>query len=382
MGRADSRPPTRQRIRKALGLAAMLCLALLSAPVFATPIFGHGFESARAQGRGGSNLIWYDVDSACVAEPQAILTDYHQPGVRSRVLDTLASMFAAGQRRVSVVVFHAHGGGTDPEGLVNELVLDSTGGTLHKQYITNLRALFTDIRDAGFEEVLLRFAPQWINNPQDWKDNGGFNEALFTENWSLIQNIRAEVVGIGVPYRIDLMVEGLPRARIIGGGIIANAADNDEWTEYAQRIWENYVDAYGKADTIGFSSIAGPDLQKLDARVEHLNTVYRVHGSIDRPDVIGVDLYPANGIDEGRFFSKWSEELDNEGLGDLPIIIPEVYYNDQQAAQLLQAAMTASGRSVPYLLQWPLQRDEGCYAGDPVTVPEPTGFNHYLEHGF
>ena len=144
------------RIRETVGLAVTLSLALLSTPMLATPIFGNGFESARALGRGGSNLIWYDVDSACVAEPQAILTDYHQPGVRSRVRDTLAAMFAAGQRRASVVIFHAHGGGTDPEGLVNELVLDSTGGTLNKQYVTNLGQLLDDIRDAGFVEVLLR----------------------------------------------------------------------------------------------------------------------------------------------------------------------------------------------------------------------------------
>src|SRR5690606_12883231 len=205
---------------------------------------GNGFESARALGQGGSNLIWYDVDSACVAEPQAILTDYHQPGVRSRVRDTLAAMFAAGQRRASVVIFHAHGGGTDPEGLVNELVLDSTGGTLNKQYVTNLGQLLDDIRDAGFVEVLLRFAPQWINNPQDWKDNGGWNQELFDENWTLIRNIRAEVAGAGIPYLIDFDVEGLPRARILAGHVIANEPDNAEWSEYARRLWDSYVNAY------------------------------------------------------------------------------------------------------------------------------------------
>lgn len=348
----------------------------------AVPIFADGFESARAQSRGGSNLVWYQVDSACVAEPQAVLTDYHLPDVRSQVVDTLAAMRAAGQRRVSVIIFHAHGDNSNPDGTVNELVLDSTGGTLAKTYLYNLRDLLADIRSGGFEEVLLRFAPQWINNPQDWKDNGGFNEALFAENWSVIQQVRPYVVAAGIPYRIDLMVEGLPRARIFAGQIIANDPDNDEWTEYAQRLWENYVDAYGKADSIGFSSVAGPDLQKTDARVEHLNTVYRVHGVVDRPNVIGVDFYPANGIDEGQFFSKWSEELDKEGLTELPIIIPEAYYDDASSAALLQSAMTETGRPVPYLLQWPLQRDAGCYPGDPVTVPVPTAFQHYLDHGF
>ena len=206
MGRAGSRPPIRSRVREVQRLVAVLWFVLLTPVAVAQTLFADGFESAQAQGRGGSNLIWYEVDSGCVAEPQAILTDYHQPGVRTRVLDTLGAMFGAGQRRVSVIIFHAHGGGADPEGLVNELVLDSTGGTLNKQYVTNLGKLLADIRDAGFEEVLLRFAPQWINNPQDWKDNGGFNEVLFAENWSLIQNLRAEIIGVGIPYRIDLGV--------------------------------------------------------------------------------------------------------------------------------------------------------------------------------
>ncbi|MEZ5465183.1 MAG: hypothetical protein R3F22_08190 [Lysobacteraceae bacterium] len=353
----------------------------MSTLVSAQTLFSHGFESARAQARGGSHLIWYDVDSACVAEPQAILTDYHQPGVRPQVLDTMAAMRAAGQQRVAVVIFHARGD-NNPDGLVNELVLDSTGGTLNKQYITNLTRLLQDIRDAGFHELLLRFAPQWINNPQDWEGNGGWNQSLFDENWALIQKLHPVVAANGMPYRIDLGVEGLPRARIIAGHVIADQPDNEEWSDYAQRLWENYVNAYGKADSIGFSSVSGPDLEKADARVEHLRTIYRVNGSVELPPVIGVDLYAAGGISEGQFFSKWSQELDQEGLGDLPIIVPEVYYNDAVAADDIQAAMTATGRAVPYLLQWPLERDEGCYPGDPVSVSEPTAFQHYLEHGF
>ncbi|MCB1560677.1 MAG: hypothetical protein KDI75_06240 [Xanthomonadales bacterium] len=371
----------------ALHIVAACALAWLSFSVLAKPdvdgmIFADGFESAAVQFRGGSNLIWYDVDAACVAEPQAILTDYHEPGVRPRVLDTLAAMFGAGQRRVSVIIFHAHGGRANPDGTVNELVLDSTGGMLDKQFIYNLKQLLADIDAAGFEEVLLRFAPQWINNPQGWKDDAGFDEALFAENWSIVRNIRAEIAGSGISYRIDLMVEGLPRARIIAGQVIADRPDNEEWTEYAQRLWEKYVDAFGTSDTIGFSSVAGPDLKKVDARVEHLNTVYRVHGEIRRPDVIGVDLYPANGLDEGQFFTKWSEELDREGLTQLPIIIPEVFYDDATAAASLQSAMDQTRRAVPFLLQWPLQRGAGCYPGDPVTVPEPDSFQHYLRHGF
>ena len=190
------------------------------------------------------------------------------------------------------------------------------------------------------------------------------------------------MAGAGIPYLIDLGVEGLPRARILAGHVIANEPDNAEWSEYARRLWDSYVNAYGKADSIGFSSVAGPDLDKADARVEHLRTIYRVNGAVELPAVIGVDFYPANGIDEGQFFTKWSNELDQEGLVDLPIIIPEAYYNDAATAQLIQSAMTQTGRSVPWLLQWPLERNAGCYPGDPVTVPEPTAFQHYLDHGF
>ena len=358
---------------------AWLCLVLvfISAPARAQSIFLDGFESARAQYTGGSNFIWYQLDPNCLTEPGNVLTDYHVPAARQQAINGLVNMRAAGQERVAIVIFHLRANPPSTDGTVNGTILDSSGGNLHKRFRSNLTTMLGDIKAAGFKEVLLRFGPQGGNDPRSWN---GFNESLFQENWNLIANIVPIIINSGINYRVDLMVEGMPRAKILFGQIIADQPADQDWSDYTRRLWGNYVGQFGLENTVGFSMISDDDAQRLDARIEHMNTIYRVNGVIVLPQTLAVDLYGTANADEGEIFRRYSDELDAEGLFDVPMIVAETYYNDPIAARSIAEAMMLTGRTVPYLLQWPVKRVGGCDIN--ITVAPPVEFNHFSANGF
>src|SRR5687768_2799914 len=223
--------PQGMRTCGAAVLLAGACL-LASAGVQAQSIFRDGFEPGVPAGRGGSNLIWHDLQG-CEREPYGVIANYHEPGIRTRVRGQLAQMRANGQQRVSTGLFHLRGT-PDAAGRINGTIVDSSGGMLHPQQRANLIALLDDVRAAGFASFLFRYHPQGGNDPRIWSD---FDADRFEENAALIESIEPLLQAAGLPHGTDLMVEGMPRARILefGGNriILPDEPAREPWSRYA-----------------------------------------------------------------------------------------------------------------------------------------------------
>jgi hypothetical protein len=364
--------------------AARLWLVLtlaLAGPAWAGTLLVNGFEHAPA-GRGGSNLHWFALGPNCDREPYGILVNYHLPGVRALVQDQLLQLRARGQDRIATGVIHLRA--PEPNnGAWTGTLLDSTGGDLRPQYRSNLATFLYDIRSSGFVELLFRYFPQGPNDPSGWST---FSESLYQENWNLIVNLEPILEGSGLAYKTDLGVELMPRARIIdvfGYPVIepeqpANAAHS----EYARRLWREYVSVFDAGRSVGFSFVSDSNTGRTEARVRHMPTIYTGANTAGvYPSVLALDLYGANGVDEATQFRRHDQHMRGlAGLADTPWIVAEAYYNDAAAASGVLQGMADTGRRVHYLTQWPLQRGSLCGAG--VTEATPELFEQYQRRGF
>src|SRR5215472_1019502 len=180
-------------------------------------------------GLGGSNYGWYQLDPPCSREPYGVIYNYNT--ATATINSQLETMYTNGQRRLRIPIFFARG-------INSGTIMDSTGGNLASQFRSNLTGLLAAIKAAGFLEVEVGFFPQASNDPTSWTT---FSSNYFQENWSVIQNLRPIIVSSGIPYHLDLQNEGIPPA---GYGALL---------QYDQMLWNDYVAAYGRNDTLGFS---------------------------------------------------------------------------------------------------------------------------------
>jgi hypothetical protein len=305
--------------------------------------------------------------------------------VRERVQIQLQQMREAGQENLSLGLYHLRApGGVDAVGRYTGTLLDSSGGDLHPQQRQNLVRFLADIRAAGFFSVVFRYHPQGANNPREWTAFGAVEQDLLEENWSLIRALEPLLQQSGLNRATDQLVEGMPRARIIelpGDDYIdADTPAREGWSRYAREIWRRYSTEFGVSRTVGFSFLSDTDDTRIDARVEHMDYVYRVDGVRRLPLGLALDIYGTSVRDEGWIFRAYHRDLRDEGLGAMPWILTETYYDDGGAAESLVKAMTQTGQWVFLLTQWPLRRDQDC---DPnVDVAPPLDFSAYRLRGF
>jgi hypothetical protein len=378
--------PERAGLLRLRGLLALLGLAFAAPAVAAQDaIFASGFELATPILRGGSNYVWHALGESCDREPFGVIPNYHEPGIRTRVIGQLHAMRAAGQDNLSLGLYHLRAPEeADAVGRITGTLLDSSGGDLHPRMRQNLVEFLADIRAVGFFSVVFRYHPQGANNPRDWDTLGPAQLDLLEENWSLIDRIEPLLQQSGLNWGTDLLVEGMPRARIIelpGVDLIESGTPAREgWSRYAREIWKRYSTKYGISRTVGFSFVSDTDDTRIDARAEHIDYVYTVDGVRRLPLLFALDIYGTPSRDEGWIFRAYHRHLRDEGLGSMVWLIAEAYYDDAAAARSLAEAMAATGQPVYYLTQWPLQRGSSC---DPnVTVAPPLDFGNYSRLGF
>lgn len=298
---------------------------------------------------GGSNFDWYRVDrpapGTCVREPYGVVASFGDPAARAEVDRELAQMFAAGQRRLRIGIFHGHG-------IRTGTVMDSAGGDLSSADRRNLADLLATVRRTGFTGVEIAFHPQPA--VETWTT---WDERAFREHWSLIRRLRPIVRAAGLPYRIDLANEGIPTA---GQPLLLR---------YSRRLWTAYARAFGRDDTVGFSAIGDP---------AHVVQERRVYGTRP-PYTLELHFYGGTaGLDEGAQARAADATLRRAGLTQ-PWVVGEAFYDDAQAAQQLRDAITATGRRVYDLTQWPLTRASACADTD---VGAPVAFDAYAQAGF
>lgn len=332
--------------------------------------------------RGGSNYLWYSMDAGCDREPYGIVVNYHQPGVRAIVQSQLAAMFASGMARLSLGVAFAHNGSSGT-------VVDSNDPSAVALAAQNVADLLADVKAAGFHAVLFRFFPIGSIYPP----SSNFDPSLVGEYWNFIQAIRPALVNSQVAYWIDLGVEAAPRDSDLP--LIPNPwkyPRNSAWSGAVRALWQNYYAVYGSADTVGFSSLTDDDPDIMLSRVRHMRYVYDIGGGNPRyPATFAIDVYGDAAANERVKFIQYDRALRSEdsngslGWRDAPVIVAETYYDDPVAAENLLAAMKGTGRKVPFLTQWPLDRGSGAPTGgtcNDVNAMPPFTWSVYGHYGF
>ncbi len=302
-----------------------------------------------AAGLGGSNYGWYHLDSNCNREPYGVVYNYDTE--TSTINSQLQQMYANGQRRLRIPIFHARG-------LNTGTIMDSTGGNLAPRFQANLANLLAAVKAAGFVEIEVSFHPQSSNDPTQWGTT--FSSDYYQENWSVVQNVRATVAASGIPYHLDLLNEGIPPS-----GYTA-------MLEYSQMLWNDYASKFGSADTIGFSIIAD------SAHATQVSTVYgaSAYGNHGAPQLFDVHIYD----ETGTSFQTAYSALSSQGYQGIPWIIGEAYYNDAAEAAAQRQQATSTGQKVLYLTQWPLTSAMTC--SNAVNVAPPSNFSNYQAQDF
>lgn len=328
-----------------VGMVGLASTAAAATAVGCAPP-GGGPVPGRPAHRGGANYGWWGLDG-CDREPFGVVRTFHQNAevIRSQLRD----MYQQGQSRLRILLYHRRG----PD---SGTLLDSTGGDLSVQNRRNLADLLTAVAEAGFVEIQVSFLPQGRNVPYLWPR---WDEDLYQENWNLIVNLRPLLVDAGILYRIDLCNEAIP------------APSQPVLLEYAQRLWTDYTHVFGRDDTLGFSAIASAD------RVARIPDVY----GTEPPHLFDFHFYGNtwDGRDEHRQFVDTHQAMAAMGYGVQGWTIGEVYYDDQAAAEGLRRAIDETGRTVHYLLEWPLRRGAAC---EHVSVAPPLSFAAYSARGF
>lgn len=317
----------------------------LPGPVVYSITCGDATASAKlaVYAQGGSDYGWYQIDMpSCNKETYGVVYNYDT--ATATINSQLQTMYANGQRRLNIPIFHGRGSYTPGT------VMDSTGGTLAPRFLNNLANLLNEIKSVGFEEIEVSFNPQYPNDPTRWTS---YSSDYYTENWELIQTLHPIIAGAGIKYHIDLSTEAIPNP------------SQTALMEYSQNLWSAYVAKYGNSDTVGFSIIPEAD---------RLSEVSVVYGQNPVPPVFDLHFYDNAGANFANAFTA----LNAAGFSGKPWILGEAYYNDAEASQLRQQ-INATGQPVNFLLQWPLTSAVTC---QDVDVAPPVDFSNYAINYF
>lgn len=340
--------------------------------------------------RGGSNYLWFGDDGQCRIDSRdayGLLKRYHETDavrgpVRRLARRQMAAMYKDGMRRLSLGVYFMHqpaAGGT---------LIDSSDPAQVAQVAANLAMLLADAKAIGYHEVLFRFFPTNNINPSQpefpHRDSASYWPRV-DEYWNLVEVLRPVLAASGLAYRIDLMVEGAPRDSnntLYPESERYKHPANAEWSRAVRALWQRYVAAFGKSDTVGFSFLVDEDHNRLRSRVRHMRYVYEGN----YPYLFALDLYAGQDWDEYEKFlwmDAYMREQNPPGAhwNRAGWIVAEAYYEDPLAAVALTRAIRESGRRVYYLTQWPLDRAGTCL--DPhVNRAAPLRWQVWQVYGF
>ena len=167
-------------------------------------VAGSGSAAADPPPLVGANYTHYSI-TGCSLQGTGIVAGYDKDGVRETVRAQLAAMRASGMASLRLVLWHTSEITGREWGVV-----PSAGGELPEPYRSNLATYLTDVREAGFEQLTVAFAPAAANDPRA----KSYDATRFEENWRFLENVRPLIKRYGPPStHIDLINEGAPRAR-------------------------------------------------------------------------------------------------------------------------------------------------------------------------
>lgn len=259
----------------------------------------------------------------------------------------LAKLYANGQRKISTVIWHAPLKGRH-EGKSRHGYLVNSQGGLRDDIKKGLRTYFGAVKQTGFSDVVVRFAPQGCAHAAQWVPNSkikcpnGYSDAIEDDNYSVIATVHR---------MLDEIYAGTHTARWYDLGV-----EGVGWKEpsptYTARIWQRYVRDFGAGDSYGFSIAYQPG---------RLTQIYKIYDMIGvRPPAIAVDMY--DGRTSGRrrvetLLTEFAGEMDRIGLRGTPVVLQESFYNHEPTYQGVLAARKA-GLDIRAIYQWPMDASE------------------------
>jgi len=321
----------------------------VGAPLCLSIVISAAAADATILEKGGSNYVAIDL------QPASLLTKkdwqnsslFRTPACQlnkfpEKAKSDLRSMQKNGQRKIALILWHAHISGVEP---CRGYLLNSTGATFKASVIANILRFLQIAKNSGFDEVEVRFAPQWINNPRNWKK---WNDGLYRENVGVInQTISAIKKKNILPVVFDLGAElgGLENSMIV--------------EKYVKSVWSQMQSDLTVGGSYGFSVAYAPG--RLGRLIAWLRGAGRV------PSEFGLDIYK----DPARLLEAATREARKAGVAQPMFLIQETYYDDASVYQAFVSAARSAHVVLRAIVQWPLSAAAGARRGRGSQISEP-----------
>jgi hypothetical protein len=296
----------------------------------------------------GANVTYYAVDASaadvpCTREERAqahskpILTQYHLPGVREKVREQLASMRASDSSVVRTLVWFST---PRSEGAAERRPPENFVAPLNPQALDNIRNFAADVAAAGFQRLLIAFAPQGRNSVSCRRETFGdcYDPSMIDVNWQVIRDVRTDIKSVnlgGLDVQFDLYNEGCPQDHSP-----QQAFQNR--VGYMGEIARRYKQAYGESDMrISCAENTGNKLANLirildstDVHPRH----FEIHIYQTESDKIHQQIEAARQVLAGR---------------NATLTVGEMYYDNITEARGIAEAVNQTGQCLAAAIQWP-----------------------------
>jgi hypothetical protein len=273
--------------------------------------------------------------------------------------EQLFAMHTAGLNSMGLVLNYT----TDPNHLNDAhggAVPIQPDGTLGEPYRTRLITYLTDVRDAGFTDVTLRFQPHGPNSPQPWTSGGyvdDWDPSLYTNDWHFIEDVHGLAKQYGPPQsHFDILAEGPPSdydRTLLGSRI----------DDYIKRLYTDYVNAFGNSDV--FFSAIDKIPARDDSRLPHLIQDLEATGK-PLPNWWGLDI-EFNGAIATQNLADAESTLNAYGVSG-SLALEETAYEDGPVSAAVKNYNATATHPVVQVEEYPNWGEPECssapYTGD------------------
>ncbi len=279
-----------------------------------------------------------------------VIADYHEE--TTTINEQLEKMRDSGQTQISLVLPFAISAPSEFTDIDYFLVKERNFGTpdsyigLLQQYNTNLKNLVIKIANIGFQQVVIRFNPVGASSP---KHNAYFHKpGEYLDHLEFVKHTHNLVANA-------LNGTGTNTTALFDLGLELGGVNIGKTELYQKDLWKDYVAAFGKSDSIGFS--IAPDGARTTRMIDWLKEPNSAGVPGVLPDTLAFDVYGIDETlggpetwDESNDLTKIKSQLDSPSINipDQPIIILESYYNSRIAAQ----KFVDSDLNIQSVFQW------------------------------
>ncbi len=309
---------------------------------------------------GGSVYLGEEIDPRAleVSENWKLSSIFHNPMCASKaemssIKIRMAEMYGQGQRKLGFMLWHAH---LDPSISCAGFLLNSGSSKEVDQVANRLGEITLAAQEIGFNEIQIRFAPQWVNDPKTWKV---WYSDMFWENFHFEQAILNKLDHSHLSVLIDMGTElgGLEQSQFV--------------KRYVQEFWRQKKVVLFGCKSYGFSIAAQKG--RLSRYIQWLRDVG------DMPSQFAVDVYD----DVENKLSFLVDEANQEGVSSPNFMIQETYYDDKNVLADILRAMQEKDMHIRTVMQWPLRSNHKTAISEmytPTYIYRTDSFNALDRH--